>query len=106
MHFPGSTDIAEGGNKLQILRPSLGLKLFEVEYQVSVSDLTKVVRSKLLKTQSGSAVASFPWHEHFSCEGQQWGEIVHITTPAGQSHWATNSFSFALVPPHVREAPL
>lgn len=47
----------DGGNKFQILRPSLGLKLFEVEYQVSVLDLSKEVRSKLLKTQSGSSVA-------------------------------------------------
>lgn len=64
----------KGASKLQILTPSLGLKLFEVEYHVSASDLTKAVRSKLLKTSSGSAVANSSWHEHFlvkPCSGER-----------------------------------
>lgn len=64
----------KGASKLQILRPSLGLKLFEVEYHASVSDLTKAVRSKLLKTSSGAAVANSSSHEHFlvePCSGER-----------------------------------
>jgi len=46
----GQLILRRGGNNFQICRPSLSLKLFGIEYQVSVSDLTKLVRSKLLKT--------------------------------------------------------